>query len=90
MVQEALTNAAKHAHATVVSVMVRREPKRVAMVIEDNGSGMKKRRKPSTTGGLGLVGIRERVGLLDGKFTVESTPGRGAALYIEIPLREGG
>lgn len=85
LVQEALTNVAKHADATGVSVLVTRRPASVALVVEDDGGGF----DPGGTrdGGLGISGMRERVALLGGRLRVESAPGKGTTLAAEVPLR---
>jgi len=83
--QEALTNVAKHAGAGHVSVVVTRRDGSVTVVVEDNGRGF------GATGsdgdGLGLVGMKERVGLLGGRLAIESTEGSGTTIVAEVPLR---
>jgi signal transduction histidine kinase len=84
IVQEALTNVVKHASAGRVSItLVRKEGSAVA-VIEDDGRGF----EPGSTrsGALGLAGMRERVGLVGGRLSVESTPGSGTTLVAEVPV----
>jgi signal transduction histidine kinase len=84
IVQEALTNVVKHAEARRVSILlVRREGSAMA-VIEDDGGGFDP--AGSRKDGLGLLGMRERVELHDGRLTVESAPGLGTTLVVEIPL----
>jgi signal transduction histidine kinase len=84
IVQEALTNIVKHAHASVVSIVLARSGRAITAVIEDNGSGF----KPSAGGdGLGLLGMGERLALLGGKLKIESSPGAGATIVAEVPLR---
>ena len=85
MVQEALTNVAKHAGATSVSILLTRTPSSVRLVIEDDGEGFDPR--TARDGGLGLPGMRERVALLDGRLRIESAPGKGTTLAAEVPLR---
>jgi signal transduction histidine kinase len=84
IVQESLTNIVKHSHARNVSVVLIRKPGAVAAVIEDDGQGF----DPASVrdGGFGLDGMRERVGLLDGRFQIESVAGAGATLVAEVPL----
>jgi signal transduction histidine kinase len=84
IVQEALTNVVKHAHARSVSIVLARKPDTVALVIEDDGRGF----DPATTreGGFGLEGMRERVGLLDGKLQVESGAAAGTTIVAEVRL----
>ncbi len=84
LVQEALTNIVKHAHARTVSVLLVPRNGAVSALIEDDGRGF----QPDTAreDGLGLVGMRERVGLLGGRFTVESSEGTGTTLAVEVPV----
>jgi len=87
IVQEALTNVLKHAQASRVSVMLEYRNDELLVIVEDNGRGFQPE-IPLTVnerGGLGLVGIRERVALVSGTFNIESTPGSGATLVIRIP-----
>ena len=85
IVQEALTNIAKHAKASRVSVVVARREHAVMAVVEDDGRGFGA--DGGTGEGLGLVGMKERVGLLDGRLEIESTEGAGTAVVAEVPLR---
>jgi len=90
IVQEALTNILKHAEATRVSVMLEYRYDELLVIVEDNGRGFKPD-VPLTVkapGGLGLVGIRERVALVGGKLKVESESGSGTTLAIRIPAPE--
>ena len=89
IVQEALTNAIKHAQAGSVSVVLTRTPNTVTAVVEDNGRGIQPVRDSGADGaeGLGLVGMRERVALLHGRLRVESSPGMGTTVVAEVPLR---
>ena len=85
IVQEALTNVLKHARAGRVSVVLSRRDGAVTAVIEDDGSGFD---SPGLQeGGLGLVGMRERLGLINGRLSVESTEGAGTTIVAEVPLR---
>jgi signal transduction histidine kinase len=84
IVQEALTNIVKHAHARKVSILLVRRADNATVVIEDDGEGF----DPEQTreDGLGLLGMRERVSLLDGRLTVESSAGAGTTLAVEVPV----
>jgi len=83
IVQEGLTNVARHAQAKTASVLVERRNGTVRAIIEDDGRGF----DPTQVGDrLGLYGIRERAELLGGTLTIESERGRGASLFVEIPL----
>lgn len=85
--QEALTNISRHAHAETASIFVERRDDKVIAIIDDDGSGFDPLTIDKNNGHLGLYGIRERVELLAGKLEIESGPGRGTSLFIEIPLR---
>jgi signal transduction histidine kinase len=85
IVQEALTNIVKHAAARSVSILLMRRGGSAQTVIEDDGLGFAPDRVAAGDG-LGLLGMRERVSLLDGRLEVESTPGGGTTLVAEIPL----
>ena len=84
VVQEALTNIARHAHATEIRVSVHGGRDRAFLTVQDNGAGF----QPATTQGkgLGLIGIQERVRELDGTVSWNSLPGRGTVLNAEIPV----
>ncbi len=85
IVQESLTNVVKHARAGHVSVVLTQKDGAVSVVVEDDGVGFEPLRARGD--GLGLVGMRERVGLLGGRVTVESRPGAGTTFVAEVPLR---
>ncbi len=87
-VQECLTNVARHANAGRVNVLLRRSEfagheSRLEMVVEDNGKGVDPA-VPRT--GLGLIGLRERVEALGGRFEIEGKPGAGMRVFAAIPL----
>jgi signal transduction histidine kinase len=84
IVQEALTNVAKHAEATHVSVTLARKDGSVVAVVEDDGRGF----DAATVGSeaLGLVGMRERIALLGGRLQIEAAPGSGTTLVAEAPV----
>ena len=83
VIQEALTNIAKHAGAGRVSILLQRKDGAVVAVVEDDGSGF----DPSATGSdsLGLAGMRERLSLAGGRLQVESRPGSGTTVVAEVP-----
>jgi len=83
LVQEALTNVVKHAHARTVSILLVRRDGRVTAIIEDDGRGF----DPALVreDGLGLVGMRERVGLVGGRLTIEASEGSGTTIAVEVP-----
>jgi two-component system NarL family sensor kinase len=81
--QEAFTNVVRHAEARQASLTMGACEGFVRMRIHDDGRGFD---PTATTGGLGLLGIRERVDNLGGFFRVESAPGAGTSLLVELPL----
>jgi signal transduction histidine kinase len=82
IVQEGLTNALKHAHATDADVTVRYRPDELEIEVRDNGSGS------ATSDGLGhgLIGVRERVKIYGGKMTAGTSTGGGFVLSTHLPL----
>ena len=88
LVQEALTNVVKHAGATHATVAIREDDGRVEISVTDDGHGF----TPSDTraGGFGLLGMSERVELLDGDMSIESSPGHGTTMTAAIPVRRAG
>lgn len=87
IVQEALTNVANHAHATTCRVYLQRLPAAVLITIEDDGAGCDAAALELAGGwrGLGLIGIRERVSELGGTLRIETAPGKGMRLAVELP-----
>jgi signal transduction histidine kinase len=84
--QEGLTNAIRHSQARRVEVVLEQSPHVLRLRVVDDGKGFDPQ---NLDRGLGLVGIRERVELLDGNCGVDTTPGEGTRLWVEIPLPEG-
>lgn len=85
IVQEALTNIARHAEASSVSVLVERRNGDVVAIIEDDGVGFD-HLKSTGSGQLGLLGMQERAGLLHGKLIIESSEKQGTSIFITIPI----
>jgi len=87
--QESLTNVAKHARAKRVEVTVRKLRNGIRMEIKDDGDGFLVHQQRSANGEkrLGLLGMQERVRLVNGNFTVVSKPGKGTAIRVRIPLQ---
>jgi len=83
IVQEALNNVLKHAHAQHITVQLRQVHTRVVLEISDDGVGFD---LAHANGGLGLRGIAERVAQLAGTFTLQSVPGAGTQLCVEVRL----
>lgn len=86
--QEALTNVARHAAAQHVSVILEAQRASVTLIVEDDGQGFDPGRLAAERNerSLGLFGMRERATLLGGAVTLESSPGNGATLFVEVPL----
>jgi two-component system sensor histidine kinase UhpB len=88
VVQEALTNVAKHARATSVSVRIERTGDRVTATVRDDGRGFAVGEVlDSRERGLGLFGMQERAALVGGVLRIESEPGRGTQVSIAAPIR---
>jgi len=89
VMQEALTNVARHAGASHVHLRLERKPGSVAARIEDDGCGFETARlvQDASERGAGLVGMRERVALLGGGLVIQSSRGEGTRLSVEIPLQ---
>jgi signal transduction histidine kinase len=83
IVQESLNNIVKHSGATEATVVVKRQTTAVLLSIRDNGQGFDS--IPANSVGMGLNGITERVWILGGKSTINSSPGQGTNLTFEIP-----
>jgi signal transduction histidine kinase len=84
IVQEALTNVVKHARARHVSILLTRHNGKVTAVIEDDGRGFDPK---AANGGFGLIGMRERLALVEGRLTIESSQGGGTTLVVDVPLQ---
>jgi PAS domain S-box-containing protein len=89
--QEALTNVARHARATRVDVSIQKLAGVVCMKIKDNGKGLPAENvKPGEKSRrLGLLGMKERLEMVGGKFSIESVSGKGATVTAQIPLGKG-
>jgi len=83
--QEAIANALRHGHPTVLEVTLEYLPASVRLSVLDNGLGFEMR--TLRTQGFGLAGMRERVRAVRGSFSVESQPGRGTLICAEVSLR---
>lgn len=91
IVQELLNNVMKHAQAQEVFVQVVREDDQLHLSVEDDGVGMSLHQPARAgKGGIGLAGIRTRVGLLGGTFELYSRPGRGTGVFLQVPVPAGG
>ena len=89
--QEALTNIARHARASHVSIELSQEETFVRLIVADDGIGFDVDAPPKYErgSGLGLVGMRERVSLVGGRCAIESYPGQGTRITIDLPVRWG-
>ncbi|NMG74383.1 PAS domain S-box protein [Aromatoleum diolicum] len=85
LLQESLTNVTKYARATMVWISCRREGRNWRLTIRDDGVGFVL--NPARKAGFGLVGMRERVRLLEGTFAIHSAPGEGTRIEATIPAR---
>lgn len=83
--QEALTNVARHAHATRVTVRLSETLDQVLLEIEDNGEGIPTK-KLTDRMSIGLLGMRERADLLEGEVHIAGTPGKGTIVTVRIPI----
>lgn len=88
LLQECCNNIARHSSASNVNISLRAADGVLRLRVEDDGVGFQVDEALSRTGSFGLAGMRERVALTGGRFAVESLPGRGARISIELPLPE--
>ncbi|HZP76530.1 MAG TPA: ATP-binding protein [Pseudolabrys sp.] len=87
IIQEALTNIAKHAQqARTASILITRTAEMLRLTIEDDGPGMTAPAGRTSERGLGLAGMRERLALIGGELTIETTSGGGTTLFVRMPL----
>ena len=84
IVQEALTNTLRHAHASEAQISIKYSPRSIALEVADNGVGPSK--NGSISAGHGLDGMRERVALFGGTLTAGPNPGRGYRVRAELPV----
>jgi signal transduction histidine kinase len=87
-VQEALSNVQKHAQASSAQVTLSYMDDVVMLDIQDNGIGLENAPPPSQGGGYGLTAMRQRVSQVGGSLTVESAPGEGSTVVIQLPIRQ--
>jgi signal transduction histidine kinase len=91
IIQEAVTNVARHADARHVGITLSRDDDTVTVVVADDGRGFEVRRTAGIAGrfdSVGLSGMAERVALLDGSIQVRSAPGAGTTIEVTVPLSE--
>ena len=89
IVQEAITNVVKHSAATEATVVIKKQPAALSISIRDNGRGFDPAKLSSQphNSGYGLSGIAERVRILKGTVVIDSRPGAGTSLAVEVPFR---
>lgn len=87
LVQEALNNVLKHAHAQQVNVIIQQRAAELSLIIEDDGVGFDlQATQQQSQRGQGLISMQERIALVDGKLIIETHSGGGTTLFIRIPL----
>jgi two-component system, NarL family, sensor histidine kinase UhpB len=84
ILQEALTNVVRHAHAGAVRISVRERGRMLTLTIRDNGRGITKAER-SRVESIGLLGMAERARLLGGRLTIAGAPGRGTTVTVTVP-----
>jgi signal transduction histidine kinase len=89
IVQQTLTNVARHANASEVNIRLTEEHGQLTLVVRDNGRGIGEEHLSSNRS-LGLLGMRERVLLIAGELTISGSPGRGTTVRVRIPHSDGG
>ena len=85
IVQESLTNVARHAAASRVEISFRQEGNNLRLTIRDNGRGIQDRELDNPRS-VGLAGMRERAGLLNGRCEITGGPGNGTTVEVRLPL----
>jgi signal transduction histidine kinase len=88
IVQEALTNVAKHSRASTVRITLRRQDANLEVVVEDDGRGFEPGDVADPQRGLGIVGMRERAALLSGRIAFESGGGAGTRVDVRLPVSD--
>ncbi|OPY75390.1 MAG: Oxygen sensor histidine kinase NreB [Syntrophorhabdus sp. PtaU1.Bin058] len=84
--QECLTNVSRHANATKVKITLTGEGKNLVLEIEDNGKGITKEQIKNPLS-LGILGMRERIMGLKGRFSINGEPGKGTKVRVELPMK---
>jgi len=84
LIQEAVQNAVKHASASLIQVKTELQAGSAMIIVKDDGKGFDPKSKKDKS--FGLVGMRERVDMLDGNLTIDSSPGEGTIVTIHIPI----
>ncbi|MCS7070126.1 MAG: GAF domain-containing sensor histidine kinase, partial [Anaerolinea sp.] len=92
IIEEAINNARKHAQASLIQVTLSRQDNVVVVKVADNGRGFDAQRvnvNYDQRGSLGMINMRERAELIEGRLNIESVPGRGTVITVVVPLRAG-
>lgn len=87
IIQEQVSNILKHSGADNAAIQLSILPQYISLVVTDNGRGIDEEKK---SGGIGLQNIKNRVEYYDGNINLNSTPGKGCSLEVNIPIKEGG
>lgn len=85
ILQEALTNVVRHAHAGAVRIAARQRGRALTLTIRDNGRGITKAELASVSS-IGLLGMTERARLLGGDLSISGAPGRGTSVSVRVPM----
>jgi signal transduction histidine kinase len=85
ILQEALTNVVRHAHAGAVRITLRQRGRLMTLIVKDNGRGITEAER-SSVDAIGLLGMSERARLIDGRVTITGSPGRGTTITVQVPL----
>lgn len=84
LIQEAVQNAVKHAEASEIKVKIEIKDNTTTMIVKDDGKGFDPSKKKEKS--FGLLGMRERVDMLDGELNIDSSPGEGTIVTIHLPI----
>ncbi|GAF18438.1 sensor protein DegS [Bacillus sp. JCM 19046] len=84
LVQEAVQNATKHAHASEIVVKIELKPSNVTVVIKDDGRGFDPAERNEAS--FGIIGMKERVNMLNGSITIQSNLGQGTSIFVQLPI----
>ncbi|MBB4957934.1 sensor histidine kinase [Micromonospora polyrhachis] len=85
VIQEALTNVRKHSGARSAVIRISETPELTMFVVEDDGHGFESGTVPAEREGFGLLSMRERIELVNGRLTIDSMPGRGTRIIVGVP-----
>ena len=86
VIQEALSNARRHSGTDRATLLLRADGERITAVVEDEGRGFNAAPVLEREGGLGLLGMQERAVMIGGRVVVESTPGQGTRVRVDVPV----